>query len=77
MYGILDEKVITVGGKEIKVQPLRKPTRRWKDKVRDVKNESTKWENTSTYGNLQKNEEGFVVSKPIQLETCMNNINLM
>jgi hypothetical protein len=58
----------------MKIQPLRKPTRRWKDKVRDVKNESTKWDNTSTSGNLQKNE-GFVVRKPTQLETCVNNIN--
>jgi len=33
----MDEKVIPVGVKEIKVQPLRKPTRRWKDKVVDVK----------------------------------------
>lgn len=71
----MDEKVIPVGIKEIKVQPLRKPTRRWKDKVGDVKNASTKWDNTSTYGNLQKNEEGLVVRKPTQLETCVNNIN--
>ena len=71
----MDEKVIPVGVKEIKVQPLRKPTRRWKDIVGDVKNESKKWDNTSTYRNLQKNEEGLVVRKPTQLETCMNNIN--
>jgi len=37
MYGTMDEKVIPVGVKEIKVKPLRKPTRRWKDKVIDVK----------------------------------------
>jgi hypothetical protein len=71
----MDEKVIPVGVKEIKVQPLRKPARRWKDKVGDVKYERTKWDNTSTYENLQKNEEGFVVRKPNQLETCANNIN--
>jgi hypothetical protein len=59
----------------MKIQSLRKPTRRWKDKVGDVKNESTKWDNTSTSRNLQKNEEGFVVRKPTQLESCMNNIN--
>jgi len=35
--GTIDEKVIPVGVKEIKLQPLRKPTRRWKDKVGDMK----------------------------------------
>ena len=40
------------------------------------KNESTKWDNTSTYGNMQKNEEGLFVRKPTQMETCVNNINV-
>ena len=71
----MDEKVIPVEVRESKVQPLRKPTIGWKDKVGDVKNESTKRASISTYGNMQKNEEGFVIRKPTQFETCMDNIN--
>lgn len=43
---------------------------------RRCENESTKWDNTGTYGHLQKNEEGLFVRKPTQLETCMNKINV-
>jgi hypothetical protein len=64
----MDKKIIPVGNKKNYGTTTRETNKKIERQSGRCKNESMKKDDTSTYGNLQKNEEGFVTRKPTQFD---------